>query len=81
MSGDDEFNSFANSAMYATLNTLVSEGLITEDQKEDFVNDHFCLFVTKNGGFKHWVKRFFKSSPETDLVLCVKTGTYIKDTK
>ena len=76
LNGDDQINELANAAMHATISALRAEGALTKEQGDVFLEDHICMFVTKNGGFKGWLKQFF--GKETASVLMVFKASCIK---
>lgn len=58
ISGTDIDATMTNS-MVATLNSLVSEGLITEEQGVEFLNTHVCLMVN-NDSVWYRIRKFLK---------------------
>lgn len=70
--GDDAINENLTNAMYATLDRLVAENIITKDQAEQFKDTHLCMLVAANGGFKQWVKRIFGPTQIDSIIHVVK---------
>lgn len=70
--GDDAINENLTNAMYATLDRLVAENIITKDQAEQFKDTHLCMLVATNGGFKQWVKRIFGPIQIDSIIHVVK---------
>ena len=69
--GDDAINQHLNAAMYATLDRLQIDGLLTEEQANKFKDTHFCLLIDEESGFKSWFKRIFKKEDNTKTIINV----------
>lgn len=57
--GDDEINKLLNKGMLVTVRALVSEGSLSQEAGEKFLDGHICLFAPREGGFSYWLKRLF----------------------
>lgn len=70
--GDDAINENLTNAMYATLDRLIAENIITQEQSEKFKDTHVCMLVAANGGFKQWIQRIFKVNVPNSIIHVVK---------
>ena len=74
--GDDNIQKLCNHAMRATLLTLNSEGRISADEVDKFLDNHIAVFMTHDGGWFDWLKRTFGKETQNAIVVC-KTYTNI----
>ena len=58
------------SAMNATVEAMLAEGLITGAQAEKFLATHVCQGVSEDYGFGSWIRRFWKRKNEDDKFGC-----------
>ena len=61
-----DLNAAMTSSMVATLNSLVSEEIISEEKAVEYMNTHVCLMVNNNTVW-YRLKKFLKwSTTDTD---------------
>jgi len=74
LTGDDEINLYLMAAMVATVERMYQEGILNEEQAEDFVDKHLCLMIDPRSGFIGWFKRRF-SNRTTPVIKVVQVNS------
>ena len=55
-------------AMYATLSSLIAEGIVSEKQVSDYANSHICIPVWSEDAIWFKIKKFFGWSMPKDTM-------------
>lgn len=67
-SGDQEINTLLGRAMNATIHAMHKEGIITEQQADEFLDTHVCLLVNPKIPLWERVARRLGFKSETNTV-------------
>lgn len=65
----DDIDSAMTSAMHATLEALVCESIITQDQANDFGSAHFAKTIDDNSMWR-WIRNRFGFDDKPRIVVC-----------
>jgi hypothetical protein len=67
----EHLNEVLTSAMKATLNALVADGVLTNEQATHWGERHACVQATKRGWMSGWLEKFFPDLEDNQAVVMV----------
>ena len=69
VTGEDAINDLLMGAMAATVGMLAKEEYLTEEQANSFLDQHLCMILAADGGFKAWFKRICPGFQESKILV------------
>jgi len=67
----EHLNQVLTSAMAATVNALVTEGLLADETAAPWVTSHACVQATKGGFLQRWLTKFWPNLGDDQAAIVV----------